>query len=410
MKTKRFGKNFTLVVLGQIISLFGNAILRFALPLYLLRETNSPALFGIVSACSFLPMILLSFLGGIVADRINKRNIMVFLDFLTAVIIFALYFALGTLPLVPLLLVALMLLYGISGAYQPAVQASIPVLVAQEDVLAASAIVNEVSSLAGLLGPIFGGMLFGSFGIFPVLIISTLCFLASAVMEIFIHIPFVKREHTAGVFAIIRDDFHDSLHYMLHKNPILIKIIGCIAVFNLILSAMLMVGIPVLIIETLHMRDALLGFAQGFLALGGLVGGFLTALFSKKLKLQNASILLLLCSFSVGWMGLSLPYVPSAMVNYCVITLASSAVMIFATMFSIQMMAAVQTQTPPELVGKVIALILSIALCAQPIGQTIYGILFDLFPDDSGMILLFVAALSALVGIASKKAFQQMTK
>ncbi|MEG0566753.1 MAG: MFS transporter, partial [Hungatella sp.] len=166
-----FGKDFTLVVIGQIISLFGNAILRFALPLYLLRETNSPALFGLVTACSFLPIIVLSFLGGILADRVNKRNIMVILDFLTAGIIFALFLSLGKIPLVPLMMVVLMLFYGISGVYQPAVQASIPVLVANENILAASAMVNQVNSLAGLLGPIIGGMLFGAFGIMPILII-----------------------------------------------------------------------------------------------------------------------------------------------------------------------------------------------------------------------------------------------
>lgn len=71
-----------MVVIGQIISLFGNAILRFALPLYLLRETNSSVLFGTVTACSFIPMVIFSLLGGVIADRENKRNIMVVLDFL----------------------------------------------------------------------------------------------------------------------------------------------------------------------------------------------------------------------------------------------------------------------------------------------------------------------------------------
>ncbi|MEG0764096.1 MAG: MFS transporter, partial [Oscillospiraceae bacterium] len=136
MKTK-YGKDFILIVIGQIISLFGNGILRFALPLYLLRETNSPALFGIVTACSFLPMIFLSFLGGILADRINKRNIMVALDFLTAGIIFVFFLSIGKVALVPLIIVVLMLLYGISGTYQPTVQASIPILIASENILSA---------------------------------------------------------------------------------------------------------------------------------------------------------------------------------------------------------------------------------------------------------------------------------
>ena len=51
--TPLFRRDFTLVVIGQIISLFGNAILRFALPLYLLRQTGSPALFGAVGAAAF---------------------------------------------------------------------------------------------------------------------------------------------------------------------------------------------------------------------------------------------------------------------------------------------------------------------------------------------------------------------
>ena len=131
MKTntqKLFRRDFTLVVIGQIISLFGNAILRFALPLYLLRETGSSSLFGAVTACSMIPMIVLSLIGGILADRVNKRNIMVILDFSTAILITVFYLSLGKVPTVPLFIVVLMLLYGISGTYQPAVQASICLL------------------------------------------------------------------------------------------------------------------------------------------------------------------------------------------------------------------------------------------------------------------------------------------
>ncbi|MEG2434790.1 MAG: MFS transporter [Ruthenibacterium sp.] len=409
MKTN-FGKDFMLVVIGQIISLFGNAILRFALPLYLLRETNSPTLFGLVTACSFLPAIVLSFFGGILADRVNKRNLMVILDFLTAGIIFTLFLSFGKFPLVPLLMVDLMLLYGISGAYQPAVQASIPVLVRHEDILSAGAIVNQVSSLAGLLGPIIGGMLFGAFGIMPILIISILCFVISAVMEIFIHIPFEKRENSMGIFAMIQSDLRDSANYMKREKPILIQIIALIAVFNLVLTAMLIVGTPILIIETLGMSDALLGLSQGILALGGLCGGIATAIFSKKLKLANSHILLLLCSLSVGVMAIPLLFGMADMASYIVITAASFVIMVLATLFSVQMIAAVQTETPPELVGKVIALMISVSMCAQPIGQAIYGIVFDVFQNHTGIILLCTALLAALVSLASKKVFSSIDK
>ena len=129
MKQKLFSKDFTLVVIGQIISLFGNATIRFALPLYLLNLTGSSALYGTVTACAFIPAILLSLVGGIVADRVNKRNIMVVLDFITAAIIIAFSLLMNEVNLILLLTVTLMLLYGIAGAYQPSVQASIPALV-----------------------------------------------------------------------------------------------------------------------------------------------------------------------------------------------------------------------------------------------------------------------------------------
>ncbi|MDD3278582.1 MAG: MFS transporter [Lachnospiraceae bacterium] len=406
----KYGKDFTLMVIGQIISLFGNGILRFALPLYLLRETNSPALFGLVTACSFVPMIFLSFLGGILADRVNKRNIMVALDFLTAVIITVFFLSIGKVPLVPLMIVVLMLLYGISGTYQPTVQASIPFLVASEDILSAGAIVNQVGSLAGLLGPMIGGMLFGTFGILPILMISILCFAASAVMELFIHIPFEKRNNSIGVLSIIKSDFRDSVNYMKKEKPILIKIIALIAIFNLTLTAMLMVGTPVLIVQRLHLSDELLGLSQGIQALGGLCGGILTAVVSKMLKVSKSHILLLICSLSVAVMAVPLIFEMPDMISYVVITAACFVIMAMATMFSVQMMATVQTETPPELVGKIIALMMSIAMCAQPVGQALYGVVFDVFQNNTGLILLCAAAVSVLVSLASKKVFKGISK
>ena len=111
MKQQVFSRDFTLVVIGQIISLFGNAILHFALPLYLLRETGSSALFGVVTACSFLPMVILSPVGGAVADRVNKRSMMAGLDFFTAGLMVR-----GLAPLVPVTVACLMLLYAVTVA------------------------------------------------------------------------------------------------------------------------------------------------------------------------------------------------------------------------------------------------------------------------------------------------------
>ena len=152
VKTKLFHKDFLLVVIGQIISLLGNGVLRFALPLYLLEQSGSATLYGAATACAFLPMVLLSPVGGMIADRVNKRNIMVALDFTTAALALCFLLLLGRVHMVGLLVVTLMLLFAIQGAYQPAVQASIPLLTDDSHLVAANAVVNQVNALSGLLG------------------------------------------------------------------------------------------------------------------------------------------------------------------------------------------------------------------------------------------------------------------
>lgn len=407
-KSKLLNRNFTLVVIGQIISLFGNAILRFALPLYLLNETGSSTLFGIVTALSFAPLVVLSMIGGILADRINKRNIMVVLDFSTAIIILLFYFFLGLVPTIPLFIAVLMLLYGISGTYQPAVQASIPLLVSVDKLMAANAIVNQVNTLSGLLGPVIGGIVFGIGGIYPILILSIVCFTISAIMEIFIHIPYEKRPFTRSIFEVAKLDLKESYLFIKNEKPILFSIVFLVCVFNLILTAVMIVGTPILVTRVLMMSDAMYGFTQGALALGGLCGGIFAAVVADRLKIKKLYLLLLICSISIGMIGIAISLSIPKILAYFVITGMSFVTMGASTLFVVQIYTMVQTQTPPHLVGKIMAAVISIALCGQPVGQAIYGVLFDMFFDRTWVVLIGAAIASLLISLYSKKIFRQI--
>lgn len=407
-KGNLFKRDFTLVVIGQIISLFGNAILRFALPLYLLRETGSSTLFGIVTACSFAPMVVLSMIGGVLADRVNKRNIMVGLDFGTAILILIFCLSLGNLPTVPLFIVVLMLLYGISGTYQPSVQASIPLLVSSEKLMAGNAVINQVNTLSGLLGPVIGGVMFGMWGIDPILILSIVCFTFSAIMEIFIHIPHEKRMPNSKILTIVGNDLKDSYYFVKTEKPIFFSVVFLISIFNLVLSAVMIVGTPILVTQVLKMSDTMYGLTQGTLALGGLCGGILTAVIAEKLKLKNSYFLLLICAISVAFMGIPLMLHVPAVISYWIITAMSFTAMGASTLFVVQIYTMVQKQTPPQLVGKIMAALISIAMCGQPIGQAIYGVLFDIFESQVWIVLIVAAIAAFLISIYSKKIFSQL--
>ncbi len=408
--TKIFKRDFTMVVIGQIISLFGNAILRFALPLYLLRETNSSSLFGAVTACSFIPMVIFSFLGGVIADRINKRNIMVILDFITATIISIFYISLGELPLVPLMVVVLMLLYGISGAYQPSVQASIPLLVEYEVLAKGNATVNMVSTLSNLLGPVIGGVMFGYFGLTPILFLSIICFIISAVMEIFIHIPHQKRKMETGVFATVRNDLKDSFHFVKNERPIFLSVVGILALFNLVLSAAMIVGIPVMVVQVLGMSDTDLGIAQGALGLGGLVGGMLAGLIAEKFSVRHNYIFLLICSIAAFIMGVSLMSFVPKIIGFWAITAMSFVTMCVSTMFTVSIFTVVQQRTPVHLLDKIMATIIAILGCSQPIGQALYGVLFEILYAMPWTVMVGAAIVAFVISMLSKGIFYHLEK
>ncbi len=405
-----FKRDFTLVVIGQIISLFGSAILRFALPLYLLRVTDSASLFGLVTACSFVPLVVFSLAGGVIADRKNKRDMMVALDLTTAALVLGCCLALQALPLVPLLLVVLMLLYGIAGLYQPAVQASIPLLVPPQLLMQGNAVINTVSTLAGLVGPLLGGVLFGAFGIRPILWLGSGCFALSAIMEVFIRIPYQKSGDGKGVFSALGQDVADSWRFVKNERPVFLAALGVLALFNLVLSAVLVVGIPVAIVQVLALPDAALGVTQGAVGLGGLLGGVVAGVAAPKMRLKNGYLLLLGCSLAAVVMGAAILPGLSPNAAHALLTAASLGAMCVSTLFSVTLLTAIQRQTPPRLLGKVMAVTMAVSGCAQPVGQAVYGVLFEVCAACPAAVLFGAAALAVAVSLCSQKVFAALAQ
>jgi len=407
-----FHRNFILVIAGQIISLFGNATVRFALPLYLLNETGSSALFGAVTACAFIPAILLSPVGGMVADRVDKRKIMVLLDCATAVLVLGCALLLGRAPLLPLLIVTMMLLYGIAGAYQPAVQASIPALVVPERYVQANAVVNTVNAFAALLGPVLGGILYSAWGLTGVLVLCGVCFALSAGMECFLQIPFTPQAKTGGLWATVREDFRLSLNLLYRDVPAVGQGMLVICGMNLFLSAVLVVGVPYLVTQVLDLgtpevTNRLCGFAQGALAAGGLIGGAAAGVFHRSLRLERAGNLLVLCAAAVFPIGLVLLLPAGPWVRYGVLLVCCFVIMVSSNIFTVELLAFLQKVIPGELLGKVLSVVMTVSMCTHPLGSGLYGFLFQLWEGDEWGVLFFSCCASLLLGLGTRKVFRQ---
>ena len=396
-------RSFVSLVIVQIASLFGSAVLRFALPLYVLDLTESATLMAAVTAAAWLPYIVLTPIGGVAADRVNKKRIMAALDAIMAATCVVYLGFEGAIDLVGLSVFALVVMYAAQSVYQPTVQATVPFLVPRQGVVRATAVVSQISALSGLVGPVVGGLVFGLFGIGPVVAVSGVAFALSAVLIVTtVRIPHDAVERSdAGVIRTVLGDISESLSFLRRDRPVILKAIFLAAGINLTLTALILVGTPVIVTQVLGLPNQYMGFAEGALALGGLAGGIAVGALASRLKIERAPLLLLLATLALVPVAAVLGVPMDPLVAYGVLVVSLFASMACATMFSIQAVSFVQMETPGHLVGKVIALMMSLANCAQPVGQLVYGGLFDALRADLVPVVLGTAAVSFAIGLAT---------
>lgn len=389
MKTKLFSRDFSLLLLGQIVSLLGNAMVRFALSLYVLDLTGSASVFGGVLALSMVPTILLSPIGGVLADRIPRQRIMYVLDFFTAVAVwnFAVFGQNGsTLP--PALL--LLALSAIQACYQPSVLSSLPLLVPQEELTRANALASQVSALSALLGPVLGGALYGFWGAGPICLVSSLCFLASAVMECFLRIPFLPSPTKGGLSAAWRD-LREAGSFLSRSG--LLPLLGVVAGMNLFLSSLYLVGLPYFVKVTLGLSSQLYSLVEAAMGLGTILGAVLVGALGNRLAFSRSWRYLLLSSLSPAAMIPAVTILSLPLGSWLVLLLAALLGMTCAGVFSILAQTYFQTVTPAPLLGKVGSFVTAVATCAMPLGQGLQGFLLDRFPPFLSPLFTLMACL-----------------
>ena len=408
MSQKLFNRDFTLVAIGQLISLFGNAILRFALALYVLDATGSAAVFGTVTAIAVIPTILLSPFGGILSDRVNRRNIMVSLDFATAALALGLGLLLSEENAVALITVTLLLLSVIQACYTPSVNSSVPLLQAEGNLVKANAVVSQVSMLANLIGPVLGGVLYGFFGAMPIILVSGVCFFLSAVLELFIHIPFQPLDAKTGILQIVKDDLRESIRFMTREQPDILRITLMIAVYSLFVVSTITVGLPYMIRTVLGLSSQLYGAAEGLMAAAGIAGGIASGFLADRLKTSRLYWLLVLSGAALVPVGAAFLLDCGPMTCYIVITICIMAMQLLIALFSIFMLSLAQGRTPSHLLGKMTAYIMTLTMCAQPVGQALYGVLFDRFAGSLYLPLIATALIAAAIGLASRGLFARL--
>ncbi len=390
MEQRLFTKNFTLLVLGQASSLFGNYILRLALSMYVLEVTGSAAVFAGILSIATIPTILLSPIGGILADRADRRNIMVALDTLTGMsVLCAAVFLSGDNAVV--VISVLLVILSVLGAFEtPTVQACIPQMLAGDNIIKGNAVVNQVASISYLIAPLLGGILYSAVGLKPVMYASVVCFFITALFECFIKLGHQAREFQGNVLSMVKNDFSGSIRFIMKERPDIMKMLLLAAFSRFFVMGVTLVGLPFLVRAVLGLDAKFYGGAESAMAVATILGSI---------------VAIGVCIIPAGVVFL-FPF--GVMTRYAVIVAAFCGMQAAISIFSIFAVSMIQQNTPNELIGKVMAYTSAVTLCAQPVGQMVYGFLFDRFQEIVYLVLIPSGIVVCVIGLLATGFFRKL--
>ena len=401
MTEKIFTKNFTLLILGQVTSLFGNFILKLALSMYVLEVTGSAAIFAGILSAATIPTILLSPLGGILADRADRRNIMVALDALTGVSVLCAALFLSESNAIAVISTLLIIL-SILGAFEtPTVQACIPTMLQGDNIMKGNAIVNQVASLSYLIAPMLGGVLYAMLGLRPLMYASGVCFFVTALFECFITLNYQRPQNSGGILKIVKQDFLSSMQYILKEQTSIGGMLLLTALSRFFVMGLTIVGLPFLVRNVLGYTAQYYGAAESALAVATILGSLAAGVFAEKLNIHKLYALLASLGIFMIPAGLVFLLPVDAAVKYIVTIISFCGMQAVISIVSIFAVSFIQQRTPNHFIGKVMAYTSTVTLCVQPIGQIVYGFLFDRFRSTVSLVLIPTGVIVCIVGMSA---------
>ena len=383
-------RDFRLLVAGLGISLFANLMLRFAMSMWVLDETGSAAAFASILTASILPTILLSPLGGVMADRTNRRTVMVALDALSAVTVLvcaAIFSAAGfNLAAIAVMQVVLAVL---DAMETPTVQAALPQMFRShgEDVMRrAMAVVNVVNQTSTLVPAVLGGVLYAAVGAMPMMGITIVGFGAAAVVECFIRLDAPDRGDVGRVTAV--DDLRAAGRFLTRERPHVLHLVLICAALNFLVTGYAEVGFPYMVRTVLGFGSTAYGIAYGLVGASGLLGALVGGRVARSLSMRRFPTAIAMTIPAGGVMRLA------------VLTASTCGTMIAITLANLIAVPAIQMGCPEDMTGKVMSLALSASMCAQPLGQIAYGWAYSVYPAGAVLAVTFALAIAMLPPVA----------
>ncbi|HSS93174.1 MAG TPA: MFS transporter [Candidatus Dormibacteraeota bacterium] len=382
-------RNYRLFLAGQIVSTVGTWMQSVAMPWLALELTHNGLLVGLVLATQFTPVLLFSQVGGVVADRYRKRNVLLATQSFFTLPSFAL-FAVSAIGHAQywMVLVAAAVTGTINLFDVPARQSFVIEMVGRQDLMNAIALNSSVFNGAAVIGPSVAGVIIGAVGVPLCFLVNSVSYLAAVgALLLMRDLPTVVAEHHGQPWF---ERIVQGADYVRHE-PVVGMLLVAVAVFSLFAMNRLTL-IPLFADEVLHVGARGFGFLMGSMGLGALTGA-MTLAFSPTLgadpRRQFWMALIWVAALVVFALSrvYALSLITLFVAGYCQISFVATA------------NNRIQTLTPDHLRGRVMALYAQALLGVSPIGSLQAGALATLFGPPAAMATGAIIAGAVIVGI-----------
>lgn len=302
----------------------------------------------------------------------------------------------------------LLVIFSVLGAFEsPTVQACVPQMHSGDNIIKGNAVVNQVAAVASLIAPILGSVLYTAVGIGPVMFFTMLCFFLTAGLECFISLEYHKPVKKEKIGTIVKNDFKESMRFIGREQTDILKMLLLATAMNFLIAGAVGVGLPFIVRNILGMSAGMYGIAESLMGLAAILGGVAAGALAGKHeakrsvwanKLFGGIVPVGICFLLSGGVFL---FPLGEIARYAANLIGFCGIQMFASVFSIFALSYIQQKTPNHLIGKVMSYAMAISMCAQPLSQAVYGVLFDrlgqsvyLILGAAGIVVLAIARYS----------------
>ncbi len=231
-----------------------------------------------------------------------------------------------------------------------------------------------------------------------------------SLFECFIKLSYQRMQNQGGVFQTAKQDFLSSMRYISKEQTSISKMLLLTAFSRFFVMGITIVGLPFLVRTVLGFNPKYYGAAESALAVATILGSIAAGILAEKLKIHKLSILLASLGIFIIPAGIVFLLPVNAMIKYGVTVVSFCGMQAVISIFSIFAVSLIQQRTPNHLIGKVMAYTSTVTLCVQPIGQIVYGFLFDRFYSAVYFVLIPTGIIVCIVGLSAMSFFKNMER